>query len=373
MTVTGIRRLLLTGTAAAACFGAAGAAQAQSTVAGTTISNQANASYTVNGTAATAQSNLSTFVVDRKVNLTVVAEPNVNTIVNLGQANAVLTFRVTNNTNGIQDMLLNTNQNLGIGGTGTDNYDVTNVRTYLDTNGNGTYDVGVDQAADYIDELGIDASALVFVVSDVPNIATANYAAVSLNATVAAGGGAGTKGAALIPTDLNILNQNNEIDIVFADNDSDGALGADAARNGQARAYLEYEVGARAANVTIAKTSSVVSDGVNLANPKAIPGAIVQYCLTVQNSTLLVNATGITLTDVIPANTTYVPGTITAGGIGGAGVCVLNGFAVNDDGSPTALSPYGGSFNATTKTVTATIPALLGGTSLAVSFRVRIN
>ncbi|WP_236697399.1 hypothetical protein [Sphingomonas sp. Leaf357] len=372
MTATGMRRILLSGTAAIAFFGAGGTAYASGTNAGTIISNQANASYTVNGTPATVQSNTATFVVDRKVNLTVVADPNVNTIVNLGQTNAVMTFRVTNNTNGTQDFLLNANQNLGAGGTGTDNFDVTNVRVFVDSNNNGVYDAGVDTAT-FIDELLPDASAVVFIVSDVPTINGANYATVSLNATVAAGGAQGTQGAALIPTDLNLINQNADLDIVFADNDSDGLLGADIARNGQGRAYLEYEVGARAVNLSIVKTSTVLTDGVSTLNPKAIPGATVQYCLTVQNSTLLVPASNISLTDVIPANTTYVPGSIKVGGLGTGGVCLLNGFSVNDDGSPVPLSPYSGSFNATTKTVTAGIPTLLGGTSLAVSFQVLIN
>ena len=363
MTAKGMRRLLLSGTTAVATFGVGGAAYAQTTSAGTVISNQANATYTVNGTPASVQSNLSTFVVDRKVNVTVAADPNTNTIVNLGQSNAVMAFRVTNNTNGTQDMLLTTSQILGAGGTGTDNYDVGNVRIYVDSNTNGQWDAQ-DQLVTYLDEMLPDASALVFVVADVP---------VSLNAQVAIGGATGTAGQALVATDLNLLNQNADQDIVFADADTDGLLGYDAARNGQARAYLQYEVGARTANLSITKTSAVVTDNVNLIAPKAIPGATVQYCLTIQNSSLLVPANGITLTDVIPTNTTYVPGSIRIGGLGTGGVCILGGFAANDDGSAVPLSPYGGSFNATTKTVTASIPTLLGSTSMAVSFQVTIN
>lgn len=372
MTAKGMRRLLLSGTTAVATFGAGGAAFAQTTSAGTIISNQANASYTVNGTPATVQSNLSTFVVDRKVNLTVAAEPNANTIVNLGQANAVLAFRVTNNTNGTQDLLLTTSQSLGVGGSGTDNYDVGNVRIYRDTNPNGQWDAQ-DQLVTYLDEMAPDASALVFVVADVPNTASANYASVSLNAQVAEGGLAGTAGQILVATDLNLLNQNADQDIVFADADTDGLLGYDALRNGQARAYLQYEVGSRSANLSITKSSAVVTDGINLIAPKAIPGATVQYCLTIQNSTLLVPASNIVLTDVIPANTTYVPGSIRIGGLGTNGTCILGGFPANDDGTAVPLSPYGGSFTTSTKTVSASIPTLLGNTSMAVSFQVVIN
>ncbi|WP_254606707.1 hypothetical protein [Sphingomonas bacterium] len=372
MSATRLRRLLLAGTAA---FASTGVAQAQATTsgtaAGTVVSNTAQASFTVNGTAQTATSNTSTFVVDRKVNLTVVANPATNTQVNLGQAGAVLTFRVTNNTNGTQDFLLNPDQIISTGILpGTDNFDATNLRVFVDSNGNGVYDPGTDTAT-FIDELPEDATATVFVVGDIPTTQAASLAFVSLRATVAAGGATGTVGAALVPTGLDVLNQDATIDVVFADNDSDGLLGPDIARNGQARAYLAYEVGAHTVNLSVVKSSQVISDGVSTTNPKALPGAIVQYCLTVTNSTLLVPANGVSLTDVIPVNTTYVPGSISVGGIGAAGACIANGLPVADDGSTTGL--YGGSYSANTKTVTATIPTLVGGTSVAASFRVTVN
>ena len=370
MSAIRFKRLLLAGTAIVASAGAAHA-QTSGTAAGTLVSNTAQASFTVNGTAQTATSNTATFVVDRKVNLTVVANPATNTQVNLGQTGAVLTFKVTNNTNATQDFILAADQIISTGILpGTDNFDATNLRVFVDSNGNGTYDPGVDTAT-FIDELPEDSTATVFVVGDIPNTQGANLAFVSLRATVAAGGQAGTLGALLIPTDLNVVNQDNTVDVVFADNDSDGVLGPDIARNGSGRAYLAYEVGAHSVNLTIVKSQQVISDGVNALNPKALPGAVVQYCLTVTNGTLLVPANGIALTDVIPANTTYVPGSITVGGIGTGGVCLIGGTAVADDGSTT--TPFGGSFNTSTKTVTATIPTLLGGTSIAASFRVTIN
>ena len=372
MSATGARRLLLVGTAAVVSIGSAQAQSTTGTAAGTTISNTAQANYTVNGSAQTASSNTATFVVDRKVNLTVITTQNANTQVNLGQTGAVTTFQVTNNTNGIQDFLLSASQLVPAGVlTGTDNYDLSNLKIYVDANGDGIYQPGTDTAT-FIDELAPDASRTVFIVGDIPTTAAANEAQVGLDVTVAAGGQTGTAGAALVPTGLNVVNQDSEVDVVFADNDNDGALGFDAARNGQGWAYAAYDVGTHNVNLTVTKTATVLSDGVNGLNPKAIPGAIVQYCLTVTNGTLLVPATGVNLTDVIPANTTYVPGSITVGGLGTGGACLINGFPQNDDGSQ-ATGPYQGSFNATTKTITATIPTLLGGTSLAASFRVTIK
>lgn len=375
MSAIGTRRLLLAGTAAAASIGTAHAQSnpnVNGTLAGTTITNTATATYTVNGTAGTATSNTASFVVDRKVNLTVISTQNAPTQVNLGQVGAVTTFQVTNNTNATQDFILTANQTILTGIlTGTDTYDLTDLKIYVDSNGNGAYDAGVD-TAEFIDELAPDGHATVFVVGNVPASPVGTMAQVGLQARAAAGGTGGTLGAALVPTPLNTINQDSEIDVVFADDDNDGLLGYDAARNGAGWAYAAYDIGVHAVNLSITKTASVISDGVNVLNPKALPGAIVQYCLTVTNATLLTPASGVNLTDVIPANTTYVPGSITIGGIGTGGVCLTGGFPQNDDGTQ-AAGPYRGSFDAATKTVTAIIPTLVGGGSLAASFRVKID
>lgn len=363
-------RLLLAGTAIAASAGTAHAQTTGSgTAAGTVVTNTAQASYSVNGTAQTATSNTATFVVDRKVNLTVTAQPT-NTSVNLGQTGAVLTYKVTNNTNGTQDFLLAADQTLTSGVLpGTANFTANNLKVYVDSNKNGVYDPGVDTAT-YIDELPEDASVTVFVVGDIPTTNAATLDFVGLNATVAAGGTPGTQGAALVATPVTQADSTTTVDVVFADNDSDG-IGPDTAYNGQGRAYAAYEVSVHNVALSVVKSSQVLSDGVSAANPKALPGAVVLYCLTVNNATLGTSANNIALTDVIPANTTYVAGSIQVGALGTGGVCLTGGVPIADDGSTTGL--YGGSFNATTKTVTATIPTLLGGTSLAASFRVTIN
>ena len=132
MHTTGIRRLLLAGSAAVV---AAGPVLAQTTpngtAAGTQIDNVAQASYTVNGTAQTASSNTASFVVDRKVNLTVVTAQSGATQVNLGQTGAVTSFRVTNNTNGTQDFLLAATQVVPAGIlSGTNNYVLSNLREF---------------------------------------------------------------------------------------------------------------------------------------------------------------------------------------------------------------------------------------------------
>lgn len=373
MNEKGMRRLLMGGTAALATMAGAGAADAAATPAGTTITNQATATYTVNGIDQTANSTISTFVVDRKVNFTVVSAQATSTKISVGQTGAVTTFTVTNLTNGAQDFILDPDQlNLSLGVLpGTDNFDVANMKVFVDANGNGTYDVDSDKAT-FIDELLPDTSATVFIVADIPAVSNPDLAFVSLHVTAATGTTPGVLGAALVRTDLNIINQDAEVDIVFADNDSDGLALGDIEHNGQGRAYAAYEIGTRNVALTVAKSARVISDGVSLVNPKALPGAIVEYCLTVANATLLTAASSIVLKDVVPANTSYVPNSITVGGLGTGGVCVLNGFPQRDDGT-NAVGPYTGSYNSTTRTVTANIPLVLGGTSLSASFRVVIN
>ena len=370
MSTKGAGRLLLVSTAAVASITVAQAQTTTSgTTAGTTITNTAQASYTVNGTAQTANSNTATFVVDRKVNLAVVAEPATNTSVNLGQTGAVTAFRVTNSTNGTQDFILTADQTFLAGIFTGDNFDITNLQIYADSNGDGVYQPGTD-TLQYIDELAADTSRVVFIVGDIPDQQNAALAGVTLNAQVAAGGAAGTQGAPLV---ANLLaGTDAAVDVVFADGDSDG-LGPDLAINGQGRASLAYEITTRNVALTVTKSSSVITDGVSAAFPKALPGATVQYCLVVANGTALVSARGVNLTDVIPANMTYVAGSITVGGLALGDACVLNGFTMNDDGSAVPLTPYTGSYNAGTRTVTATIPTLLGLTSVAASFRVTIN
>ncbi len=363
-------RLLLTGTAAVsgvAALQAGAQTTPNGTAAGVLVTNTANATYSVNGQAQTTASNPATFVVDRKVNLTVVALQQADTQVNQGEIGAVTTFRVTNKTNATQDILLDGDQNLSLGlGLGTDNFDMQNLKAYVDSNGNNKYDPGVDTAA-FIDELAPDASATVFLVGDVP-ASSAQLAIVNLQATVAAGGQAGTKGAALVASPLN---GKDDVDVVFADDDSDG-VGADLLRNGQGRAYLAYVVGIHDVALSVTKSSTVISDGVSTLNPKALPGATVEYCLAIRNATLGTGANAVTLTDVIPTNTTYVPGTLKIGTPGGT--CVLIAEAQDDDANDdNDGTTYKGSFDTQTKTVTAIVPTVGGGASVSAAFRVTIN
>jgi hypothetical protein len=205
---------LLTGTAAFAAF-ASTSVQAQSgTAAGTVITNTASASYTVNGVQQTKTSNVATFKVDRKVNLTLITDQPANTQVSVSQSSAVLKFKLTNSTNGVQDFLLTANQGILLNG---DNFDATNVKIYVDGNNNQQYDVATDTLS-FVNELAADTSISIFVVADIPANQAAQLANVTLDAQVAVGGDTSTTvpGAALAAS---LTNDDQTVDVVFADND----------------------------------------------------------------------------------------------------------------------------------------------------------
>ena len=347
--------------------GAAQAAGASGTVAGTQVNNTASVTYTVGGNAGSANSNQSSFLVDKKVNLTVAEVGGQATQTSLGATNQVTTFTVTNNTNSIQDFrLIADQQNLSIPIIGVDNFDVTNERVFVDSNGNGTYDAGVDTKT-YIDELAPDATVTVFIVADIPNTPGNNFAIVSLTAVAADGGTSGSLGADLVATPLTQVDDPTKVDIVFADGVSYGDL----ARNGQNRAGDAYQISGTTLNVL--KTATLISDPVDgIIAPKAIPGAIVQYCMRVSNAGPN-TATSLNLTDALPANMTYVPGSIVVGtaGVGGAN-CILLGTSEDDDATGADETDlYGGSWDGTT--VRAMMPQVTTLVPMAVQFQATVN
>ncbi|HEV2597591.1 proprotein convertase P-domain-containing protein [Sphingopyxis sp.] len=121
------------------------------------------------------------------------------------------------------------------------------------------------------------------------------------------------------------------------------------------------------ANLTIAKTSSIVSDPVNgTSNPKAIPGATMRYCLLVTNNGSA-TATGINVTDPLPAATTFVAGSLRSGTSCAGATTVEDDNATGADES----DPFGASIGGTI--VTATTPTLTPGNALAVAFNVTVN
>ena len=88
------------------------------------------------------------------------------------------------------------------------------------------------------------------------------------------------------------------VDVVFGDGDSVNAGEIDAANNGAHTATSAYKVGA--AILTITKTEAIISDPINGtgANRLHIPGAVIEYTITIANGAGGAEATNVTLTDV---------------------------------------------------------------------------
>lgn len=348
---------LLAGGAIVALAMAAGTAQAAGTVAGTTITNTATLNFQVGGVSQTAQSASNSVTVDRKVNMTL-TNVGATTTVSPGQTAAVTTWTLTNTSNDTLDFLLSTvNQTTGATAQhgGTDAYDVSNFKYYVDSNGNGVYDAGTDALVNWIDELAPDTSKTIFVVSDQPLTATnGQVSGIVLTAQAAAGGAASTQGAALTAT----AGANTAgVDTVFAD----GAGTSDAANDGKISAKGDYTVSA--AVLTVNKYATLISDPINGAtNPKMIPGAVVEYCIAVSNAAGAATATTITVSDPLPATVTYSASTVFLNTTVSGSTC--SGGTAGSDAT---------NYNSVSKTVSGSLSNIAAGASAGLRFRVTIN
>lgn len=348
-----IRLLASASTLAVVALGAS-PAFAAGTTAGSTITNTVSLNYQVGGVAQTAISASDTFTVDRKVNLTVAQDGTGTTSVSPGQTAAVTAFLVTNTSNAPLDFALAATQLSG--GTsangGTDDFDVTNVKIYEDTNNNGVYNPGTDTLITYLDQVSADAIKRVFVVADVPlGRVSGDVAGVRLTATAAEATAAGSLGA--IVTQTSGANTAG-VDTVFADTNANGNTAGD----GIHFAADDYTV--LAAALTATKTSKIISDPVNnTTNPKMIPGAVVEYCIAIANAAGGATATNVAVSDTLPAQETFdssfaikINGTVT-------------GSTCNADGVAGGAQSAG--------TITATLGSIAPAATRTVLFHVTVN
>jgi uncharacterized repeat protein (TIGR01451 family) len=367
-----MRHLKLLGAALASVVALASTpAWADGTTAGVSVSNTATLAYNSGGQAQPGvTSNAATFTVDRKISMTLTEIGNTATIVNgAGTPNQATRFLLTNTSNAPLDFALAAANLVGGAGpiNGTDSFDVSNFRFYIDNPTTGTvgsFDAG-DALVTYIDELPVDAARTIFVVADIPaGVPNGGVAAISLTATAAEGGTANTQGAAVTQT-AGAGNLNGVADTVFADiNGTD-----DAARDGKISARDQYNVVAAA--LALVKSVTIISDPQNgTANPKAIPGAVLEYCLVAQNTGGF-EATGVVISDPIPAQVIYTAGTGFANGnaVGTGATATCDTGAGAAGGVNTAVNPTA-STASTFVTNGLTIPA---GESRAARFRVTVR
>ena len=259
------------------------------TASGTNISNSASVDYAVGGINQTAiTSNTVTVMVDAKVDLTVTGTGgNVN--VTPGSTAQVLKFTVANTGNEAFDYALTAVA-------GTLQFTPTNVAIYVD-DGDGIRNGG-DTLTSTITNLAAGASKVVFIQADIPagatNTQTAAYNLKAVAALANAGGAIPAEAADVATTKQ----------YVYAD--GAGTATGDATRDKTHSASLNYV--AVTSSLTVTKSSTVISDPINGAtNPLHIPGAIVEYTITISNAAGGAQADSVVVTDTLDANLAIAP------------------------------------------------------------------
>ncbi len=275
--------------AGVAVLGAPLASQAAGTAAGTSIQNNAQVSYTVGGSTVTANSNTSSVTVAEILDAVLtIANPTVT--VSPGATAEELVFTLTNTGNGTERFNLNA---LSAGVVG-DDYDPTlaTPAIYFDTDNSGdfsggdvAYNAGVNDPV-----LAADAGVRLIVVNNIPNTAVNGNRGRS-QLTAAAATGTGTPGTPFIGG-----GDGGVIDAVA------GTTGGDSVLFGE---YLVADV-----QLTAVKSQTIVDQ---FGGARPLPGARINYQIVVTPSGSG-SATGAALADQIPANTTFVAGSLQLNG-----------------------------------------------------------
>lgn len=272
----------------------------------TQITNQASLSFSVGGIPQTAiNSNTASFYVGVKVDVIVSNQDGANVSITPGQKKA-LKFTVTNNGNAVHDYVLNyeaaPNGTPSPYGGGNDSFNGTTIGIYVDTNGNGLYDDGIDLVSTTIDNLAPLGTTTYFVVYNASDLSASNgsIAVYYLLAETKWADGSNISQGSATPTSAQAggaCDGTRTIDVVFGDGDGAGSDIARDAKHSDDGAFI-----VSSANISVTKSVTVISDPVNgTTNPKAIPGAIVEYSIAINNSG---GASAIltTITDVINNN-----------------------------------------------------------------------
>jgi len=293
-------------------------ALAAGTPAGTVVTNQAQVDYQVGGvvqefilsspggnsTPGAGAGATTDFTVDNRVDFTLLESGDLNhTPVTPGQPDNVVEFQLTNTGNSPQDFRLVATNLVGVVVDGlTDDTQMEDPpRIYVDADGSGTPDLVND--LNYVDELAPDTAVTIFVVADAPlTLVNGNVANVELSARVADADGVGGTLGSDTNDDAGVGDTIDTVQVVFGD-DGDGVVG-----DGTEAAQDGYTVASAA--LTVTKASLLLSDPFNGGtNPKHIPGAVVQYTITVGNSGTE-DATSVVLsdplTDVLPIGNVVV-------------------------------------------------------------------
>jgi len=271
---------------------------AEGTPAGTTVSNQVLLSYEIAGSPQQTLSSNNDVTVQELINVIAVWQDAANIITTSPALAQPLTYIVRNTGNGIETFTLGFNNSPP----GSDNFDPSNGRIYLDGNGNNNYDGPVldplytpGSNDPLLDANGSD-SIVLFILNDIPAALPNGNTGDSLLTVQSNTAGAAGSVAGTVLTGL-------------GDAGADAVIGSSSAT---ASATGSYQILNDPIDVSITKSAEVIADGKNCSSAPCdpVPGATIRY-------TLLVDVTGsgvaenLAITDSIPAETSYLPASIT--------------------------------------------------------------
>ena len=348
---------------------------------GIAVDNTATISYSVNSQPQTdVDSTTASFVVDRRVDFSVTRMGSALTPTSLGDTDGFLDFYVTNLSNGDLDFNLLFSQLTAadgpIYGAGTEDtgVDMNNVRIRVSAAPDpaGAPGTGADPLLtdpDYIDNLPEDRSIRVRIYADTPGaLAAAAIAGLSLD--VSAADPTGTVAAPGANLTESASWNAGTVDNVFADNGNGALDNFETANDG-------FDI--QAAQLTITKSATVVWDPINLAaDPRAIPGALVEYTITIDNSAGSDAATGISIDDTIVATVVFDDDAYDAGAgqnisfDAGASFCVADAADANGDGCSYDAGTTTLTIAGRDEAVNTPIDVAAGG-SVTVTFQVEIQ
>lgn len=353
---------------------------AAGTIAGTDVVNLATVDYSVNGndqedieSAPGLGNNVpgvgngedTVFEVDNRVDFSLTQVGGVHTNVTPGDTDAFVEFILANDGNAVQDFRMVATQLASADGavfglTDSDK-DIASLRVRVG-NGGGVPTTGSD---DFVDELVPDETVTLYVYGNADallGLVDGDVLNIELTATAAEGGtaGGGAPGADLVD-DIGSADDPLVVDIVFAEG---GVLGdgVESDRHG----FLVQSAG-----LNVTKAVTVLDDPFNgTTDPKAIPGATVEYVITVANSGSE-DAENISITDSIDTDVVFI-----ADAYGGDDLEVVNDgtplAACNadaGDGDTDGCQLDGADLTIGNANLAITVAA---GTSLTVTYRVSI-
>jgi uncharacterized repeat protein (TIGR01451 family) len=283
-------RLRWTALVAVASLLASLSVHALGTVAGTTIQNTAEITYSVGASTLSTTSNTTTITVAEILDVAVTLNSSTVTVTP-GATQQQLVFTVTNTGNGTETFSL-----AGLSTLTGDQFDPTPSSTfiYLDTDGSGglsgpdaIYAPNTNDPT--LTSTGPGSSTRVIVLNDIPNsVADGDRGRSQLTATARTRTGSDTPGT------------------VYANAGDGGAIDAVVGTSG-ASSQIHGEYLVEALQISAVK-SQTVADQFGTANP--LPGARINYQIVV-TATGTGTATTVNFSDAIPANTTYVAGSLT--------------------------------------------------------------